>query len=174
VRCDCVPIAVEDRQIGIPRHPRGRNKMKRNVFTIVAAAVAICAFSCSAFAQSDMHLRAAIPFQFVAEGKVLKPGVYDVQELEPSIIVLRNMKDHSAAVAPTIRCRPEKGAEGKTTLVFHRYSNTHFLAQVTLANSNEAQQLPISPKEEKLAHARTRPELVLVSLSTQPLSLGGQ
>jgi len=148
--------------------------MKRNLFTIMAAAAAICTFTGAARAQSDMHLRAAVPFQFVAEGKLLSPGVYEVKELEPSILVLRNMSAPSVAVARTIGDRPEKGAAGKAFLVFHRYGNTYFLAQITTNHSDEARRVGISPEEQKLAKARTRPELVVVSLSTQPVTLSGK
>jgi hypothetical protein len=147
--------------------------MKRKIFTMLAAAL-ICAFTGAACAQSEMHLRAAVPFQFIAEGKVLSPGVYDVKELEPSLIVLQNMSDHSAAIAPTRESRPEKGMAGKATLVFHRYGNTYFLTQVTLENSDEARQLGISSEEKKLADARTRPQLVVVNLSFESASSSGK
>ena len=64
------------------------------------------------------------------------------------------------AVARTIADRPEKGTEGKTLLVFHRYGSTYFLAQVTTNHGDEACDLRISPEEQKLASARARLEKI--------------
>jgi hypothetical protein len=157
---------------GAPRKSGGN--VKKNILNLLATAVALYMFTNAACAQSNMHLRATVPFQFVANGKVLPSGVYDVKELEPSIIVIQNRMDGSSIYARTDTGRPAKGTPGLSTLVFHRYGNAYFLAQITLSDNNEARQLPVSREEQKLGKAKTKPELVLVSLLREPVKSNGK
>jgi hypothetical protein len=140
--------------------------MKRNiVFSFLKAALIFGAFSQTLLAQSDLHLKADIPFAFVADGKIQAPGSYDLQQLRPSVIVLRNLSNGSASVIRTTADRREKGTEGRTLLLFNRYGDTYFLNQFTLDTNDIANRIHRSPSEHVLAQQFQKPQLVIVSLA---------
>jgi hypothetical protein len=67
--------------------------MKRNiVFSFLKAALIFGAFSQTLLGQSDLHLKADIPFAFVADGKIQAPGSYDLQQLRPSVIAQEHVQ----------------------------------------------------------------------------------
>ena len=51
----------------------------------------------------------------------------------------------------------------QSKLVFHRYGDRYFLAQIWMAGSNSGQELPKSPRETEAARDYTVQEVVLVA-----------
>lgn len=138
--------------------------MKRNVVSFLKTALILGALSQTMLAQSDLHLKANIPFAFVADGKTKSPGTYELQQLRPSVIVLRNISTNSASLLRTSEGRREKGTEGRTLLLFNRYGDTYFLTQFTLDTNDVANRIKKSPSESVLAEQRQKPQLVVVNL----------
>ena len=146
--------------------------MKRMLFTIVAAAVSLLAFTGAASAQSNLDVRASVPFSFVVDNHVLPAGDYQITQLRPTLIVLHNADTAKSATALTLFDRPEKGATGNPALIFHRYGNEYFLAQVIANNTQEARQLLTSSAEKKLSKEQGMPQLAIVRISGEKTKSG--
>ncbi len=137
--------------------------MKRKV--LIDVAVAVFVFTGSCFAQSNLHLRAQVPFRFTADGKVFAPGVYEITEVSPGTIELKNTEDHSVMVTHTSEVRADKEMRYRNLLVFNRYEDSYFLEQITRRQSDIARQLNVSPAEKEWIASKAQGELVIVSLA---------
>jgi hypothetical protein len=111
----------------------------------------------------DVNMKVNVPFDFVVNGATLPSGQYSLQGLGlGNAIAIRNA-DHTAnAMALAIRCESPKTSE-KTKLVFHRYGNRYFLAQIWIAGDNSGKEFPKSRLETEMAQNRTAEEVVLVA-----------
>ena len=141
--------------------------MKRHILIVVA--VAMSAFTGTCFAQSNLHLRAQVPFRFVAGGKTFAPGAYEITEVSPGTIELKNTEDHSVMVTRTSEVRADKEMRYRNLLVFNRYENSYFLEQITRRQSDIARQLNVGRAEKEWMASKAQSELVIVSLAgSQP------
>ena len=75
--------------------------MKASFMHLLAALAAMCLWAGAASAQSNLKLRVNVPFSFVAEGTTFSSGEYEVTQLNETVLVLRNLADHSSAVEKT-------------------------------------------------------------------------
>lgn len=130
--------------------------MKNQILkTLAISAVTLFAvFATSVVAangQSAARVSAQIPFDFVVGDKTMSAGRYIVstQMQDHSALLIRNMKANSAAVrlSDTIQSRQNKP---NARLVFHRYGQTYFLAEVWQAGANSGWSLHRSNRERKL------------------------
>ena len=111
----------------------------------------------------DLNLKVNIPFDFVVNGATLPSGEYSVQGLAVGNAISIRKADYTAkALALGTRCESRKTSE-KSKLVFHRYGNHYFLAQIWVAGDNAGQELPKSRLETEIAQSRTAEEVVLVA-----------
>jgi len=139
--------------------------MKRMLFTIVVAAVSFLAFTNAANAQSDLDLRATVPFSFVANNHVFLAGEYEVTQLRPSLIVLHNMDNRESVAALTQYDRAEKGTTGNPALIFHHYGDQYFLSQVIGNSGDEVRQLRVTAAERKLIKGQGKPQLAVIRVT---------
>lgn len=109
--------------------------MKTKSLYIAMAMVAICMSTSSLFAQSNLKLRANVPFNFVAENKTFAAGEYEITQLQPNIIVLRNVDTHFSAIEKTQIGPQVDIGSGPDSLVFQHIQGEYFLKQLT-ARSN--------------------------------------
>jgi hypothetical protein len=147
-------------------------KMKATFMHLLAALAAMCLWAGAASAQSNLKLRVNVPFSFVAEGTTFSSGEYEVTQLNETVLVLRNLGDHSSAVEKTEAAQKE-GVSGVAALVFHRIGDRYFLEQVTTRSSGMAHQLEISPLEKQLAQSRRMPKPNVVNVVAHDAVLGG-
>lgn len=105
----------------------------------------------AAHGQSATRVYAQIPFDFVVGDKTLSAGRYSVstQMQDHSALLVRNIKANSAAVrlSDQIQSRQNKY---NARLVFHRYGQTYFLAEVWQGGSSSGWSLHRSQAERKL------------------------
>lgn len=111
----------------------------------------------------DLNMKVNVPFDFVVNGTTLPGGEYSVQGLTiGNAISIRKADNTAKALALGTRCESRKTSE-ETKLVFHRYGNRYFLAQVWMAGDSTGQELPKSRLETEIAQSRTAQEVVLVA-----------
>ena len=111
----------------------------------------------------DLNLKANIPFDFVVNGATLPSGEYSLQGLAVgNAISIRKADQTAKALALGIRCESRETSE-KSKLVFHRYGNRYFLAQIWMAGDNAGEELPKTRLETEIAQSRTAEEVVLVA-----------
>ena len=103
--------------------------MKKRVYCIVAFLCIAGVLPVAAGAAAGERLIANIPFDFSMAGKTLPAGQYEVTELRPSVLMLRNQtKTDSVAIVVVIE--DSSNRVDKPRLDFHRYGQSYFLAGV--------------------------------------------
>jgi hypothetical protein len=111
----------------------------------------------------NVNLKVNVPFDFVVNGATLPSGEYSVQGLAlGNAISIRNADYIAKALVLGTRCQSPKTSE-KAKLVFHRYGNRYFLAQIWMAGDNAGVELAKSRLETEIAQSRTAEEVVLVA-----------
>ena len=111
----------------------------------------------------NLNLKVNVPFDFVVNGATLPSGEYSVQGLGMGNAISIRKADHTAkAMVLGTRCESPKTSE-KSKLVFHRYGNRYFLAQIWMAGDNVSEELPKSRLETEIAQSRAAAEVVLVA-----------
>ena len=138
--------------------------MKRLLLTMVATAMSLCGFTATATAQSNLHVKATVPFSFVTEHSEFSQGEYEIREVRPSVIALQNTANDDTTLMPAI---PElRGGKSRgPALVFHRYGNQYFLVQVISNNGDTVQNLITTTAEKKLIKQQKIPKLTVIRVS---------
>lgn len=99
------------------------------IFTLMVA-LAILTSVVSANAQSRIRLSANIPFEFVVSDKTLPAGEYSVTPATngDEALMVQNDENRNAVIRLTEPTTEMKKKHSR--LVFHRYGQTYFLAEV--------------------------------------------
>jgi hypothetical protein len=135
------------------------------LFAILAAA--------PARAQSIQEQTASIPFAFNVGDKSFPAGDYRVRRLNPAsdrvALEIKSADGHFGKITLTSFVHSGKASE-QARLVFTRYGEQYFLAQVWTQAQSEGLALPTSRSERTLARkARERaPESATVALGRRP------
>jgi hypothetical protein len=139
--------------------------MKRIFTTLLVAAGIAGPFMASVAAQSN-HAVANIPFAFVASGRTLPAGRYDVSQMQPgsTIFTLRDREGHGLFVPFT---QNENGNPKQASLTFACYGSQRILAKVTPPNSQTAYSLSQTSIEKSLRHTLGVASMVSVELSAR-------
>jgi len=130
--------------------------MKRNLIATLALGLLLAA---SAHAQSAMKVN--IPFDFVVNGHNMSAGEYRVETLGTARNAI-SIRGADKALALTLACTASEPAL-KSKLIFHRYGEEYFLAQVWTAGSSSGRQLPRSAAEREIASGPPAPQLVALA-----------
>jgi hypothetical protein len=127
--------------------------MKKKVLSLVATLSLIIPLSIVGFAGLSSRVKVNIPFDFMVGGKQLQAGKYTVDRLNASgTLIIRAADNSGAANFNVINTTDRKGSGAR--LVFHRYGNQHFLAQIFDGTSGEGQALSKSKAEREAAKKR--------------------
>jgi hypothetical protein len=99
-----------------------------------------------------LTLKADIPFDFVVGEKTLAAGEYTIGELTSTSdagISIRSREGDVKAIRLTSVVQAS-AKQRNTTLTFHRYGETYYLAEVWLAGSTEGREV-LRSKSERVA-----------------------
>ena len=122
--------------------------MKTQVFRIAVFTMALLA-ALAAMAQGPSgNVLVTIPFEFVIDGHHMQPGRYVVSKAANGVLLIHDMDvadNRMFLSVHTIESRAPKDAK----LVFHRYGDTYFLAEVWSGNNNTIGRELIKSKAEK-------------------------
>jgi hypothetical protein len=98
-------------------------------------------------------LKVRIPFDFVVADKTFPAGEYYIQRAQPTsgdtTIALRSATGRTRLLSLTNAVQ-SVDPKSLATLVFHRYGNQHFLAEVWPASSSTGRELARSRSEREL------------------------
>jgi len=152
--------------------------VKKQLYLTIATILVAGSLGVSAMAQcANMNSTANIPFQFSAGETTLPAGQYSISCLNagsglPLILI---SGERSKVVMQTT---PRSGkAKEEGSLVFHRYGDRYFLAQMWAAGDEMGLALPGSRAESQLKRelAGTKPKEEFVALNrSQPKESAGQ
>jgi hypothetical protein len=135
--------------------------MKKRLFVLLSLGLLL--LGASAYAQT-VNMKVSVPFNFIVSGATLPSGQYTIQGLGTAgnAMSIRTTDNKAKSLVLARRCESLKTSE-KTKLVFHRYGDRYFLAQIWMAGSNSGQEIPKSPRETEVARDYTVQEVVLVA-----------
>jgi hypothetical protein len=140
---------------------------------MLVMAVSLVTAVVSANGQSR-QLRASVPFDFTVGDKTLSAGNYNVSAItmDGDTIKIGSAASSQSAVRQTVTVT---GKAQNARLVFHRYGQRYFLAQVWAAGDSEGRQLmksqqerAIEKEEAKIASqrgTRSTPETVAITMN---------
>jgi hypothetical protein len=136
---------------------------------LMTACLAILVVS-SARAQSNGEQRAFIPFSFNVGSKNFPPGEYNVRSLNPqSDKTVLSIRSADGRMTKAILAIPVQtnSAHAKAKLVFNRYGDQYFLAQVWAAEDETGLELQKSRAERALERdaGEVAPERLTVALN---------
>ena len=135
--------------------------MKRHSSMVVAAIVLLLSAG-SAYGQSGGTFK--VPFSFVAGEKVLTAGEYHITE-DSTPGVLQVWGSDRKTILVLAGSIETLDASTQTKIVFHRYENRYFLAQLWVEGENGGRNLPIGRQEREMAR-KSDPESMVVIAST--------
>src|SRR5262245_17087964 len=121
-------------------------KKIRSIVVIVTLMLTMAAIGC---AEISGRIKADVPFAFNVVGKQFQAGKYVVDRLNINGTLIIRSLDNSAVANFNVNNVTDKG-EGKARLVFRRYGDQYFLAQVYDGSSKEGQELPKSKTEREV------------------------
>ena len=145
------------------------NKQALKNFSLLSLAVMLAAGA--VYGNSAGPLTANIPFDFSAGNKTLPAGVYTVMPLTTQNVLRIRHEDSRAAALVITNDAPAQRGPDQTRLVFHRYGDQYFLAQVWTAGDVNGRELRKSRTERELMKSRSKnlaqnavePEVVYVA-----------
>ena len=126
-----------------------KRMIKTLTMLTMVVALSLATAAVSADAQSSTKQTANIPFEFVVGNHEMSAGKYDVDRITSGGLVVRirntGNADTTARLTSTI---VKTQAPDKSKLVFRRYGNTYFLAEVWRAGDPNGRQLVRSSREK--------------------------
>ena len=112
------------------------------------------------------HLNVTVPFEFTVGDTTLPAGEYDIQSTGPwggKVLSICNRKANASAFVISASYETAKNSK-RSELVFNRYGQQYFLAEVWGAN-DLGRQMPISARRMELAKGQSKSEVVLTASS---------
>jgi len=115
--------------------------------------LSIAALAASAKAQSGSGLRANVPFDFTVAGKSFAAGHYSITRASQTsgdlVLDINSLDQHARAFPITTRLQTQTPRD-QSVLIFHRYGDEYFLAQVWAAGSTTGRAFTKSRRERQL------------------------
>jgi hypothetical protein len=134
------------------RRRLGEHMKKQALMVLTTLSLFVALAAVSAYAHSDMRLKANIPFEFSVGNKVLPAGDYTVTYIFQDVALIQSKDGSESQSFFTI---PTVGATGHdSSLVFHRYGDQYFLAMIWRQGTNIGHELFESRAERELSRAR--------------------
>ena len=107
-----------------------------HLFGIAAVAVMLAASTAPAYAQ--VAAKFDIPFPFVAGGKTMPAGTYDISESSPALLTIRSSADPKAeaALVPITRLAQVAAPLTQTEVIFDKVDNGSYLSEIWMAGED--------------------------------------
>jgi hypothetical protein len=142
--------------------------MKRQIITTIAIGMFITAIAvASARAQNAGTLMVTVPFEFSVSGKTLPAGNYLVRKEDSRTSLRIQNRDGSSTAFVLVSPINGRDIQNESKLVFNRYGNQYFLAQVWVAGSSRGEEPRKSAAERsirrELAALKQRAETVTIA-----------
>jgi hypothetical protein len=147
--------------------------LSRKLATLAIAGLLALVVSLPVSAQvsASTTLKADIPFEFIAADKTLPAGEYTLQLGSPNrsavAILSENRDSHAQLFALTSSVDKGKTPD-HTSLIFHKYGDRYFLAQIWTNGVRTGLQLPASKLERELTKTASNFQSVAVVAQLLP------
>ena len=125
--------------------------MKKRIL-VIASLLVVCSFAATQVARAQEPMVVNVPFAFTAGEAALPAGEYRVQKMDGNgAVLLIRCSDPTAAAFVMTTGTGGKGQQGQSKLVFNRYNDHYFLAQVWSAGYNTGRELRKTAREKEIA-----------------------
>ena len=123
--------------------------MKKQLLRMLVVLVGFAGFAITAHGQTPDQLVVKIPFEFVAAGKTLPAGEYQIRRLshDSGFLLLSNYEDRANAIVLPVES--EESHRSKPQLSFETANDQHFLSQID--TQYRVYNLPVPRAETQLA-----------------------
>jgi hypothetical protein len=136
----------------------------KTLITLAALVVLLPVLSSTLQAQEHMLFRVNVPFEFIAGGVHLPPGQYLAFHTTPTIIQFVREDGRAAAWIP-VKASPVVSGESANQVIFNRYGETYFLAQVKTGHDQQVHECFKCRGEQTLAAQSRSSEVKTVALN---------
>jgi hypothetical protein len=117
----------------------------------------------SAYAQTGL-VKASIPFRFIVEKTELPAGDYTIHGVSIAAQTMTiQSKDRKFTKMVLPNSCESRGASRTTRLVFHRYGDQNFLAQVWMEGNDTGRQMAQSRREQEVSMTQEPLNVVVVA-----------
>jgi hypothetical protein len=123
---------------------------KQNLIPLLAMVLMLAVGVAYAQLPGARMVKVNIPFSFTANHVTMPAGAYTVTDSGSQGVLLISSEDSSQrGLVSTLSIESNAGAD-QTKLIFHRYGDQYFLAQVWVAGENSGRELPRTRAEKEL------------------------
>ena len=135
--------------------------MKNQLFALIGLGLLLA--TASAYAQTGL-VKANVPFNFIVNKAEIPAGSYSIQNISTNgqAMVIQSADRNLVQVILPNSCQSSKPQE-KTKLVFHRYGDRYFLAQVWVAGMDRGSEFKSSEREAEMAMDYPVQDVVVVA-----------
>jgi hypothetical protein len=134
--------------------------MKKQLLAIAALGLLMTAVS--AYAQT-IRMKADVPFNFIVDRATLPAGEYSIASAGlGDALLIRDADGKATRVVMPNQCESLKPAS-QTKLVFRKYGDRYFLAQVWIEGNTLGHEFPKTSRETEVARDFTMQEVVLTA-----------
>jgi hypothetical protein len=135
--------------------------MKNQLLALIGMGVLLA--TASAYAQTGL-VKASIPFNFIVEKATLPAGQYSIHGLSAASRVMTiQSADHKFTKMVLPNSCESRDAAKTTRLVFHRYGDQYFLAEVWTEGKELGQEVARSTREAEVAASQPAMNVVVVA-----------
>lgn len=137
--------------------------MKKHLFSLVA--LGLLFVTASAHAQT-VNLKANVPFDFIVNQQTMPKGEYTVKSigtLGSEALLVQNVAGSSVEGLLIGHSKEAYQPASVSKMVFHRYGDQYFLAQVWTLGNSAGQEFPKSSREKELAKAATASKIIVAA-----------
>ncbi len=136
--------------------------MRRQASKMLAAlGLAALLGGSAAAAELQANLKVTVPFSFEAGRTLLPAGQYSIERMNlPGTLLIRNLENSEAIYVRVIPAENNR-EDLRARLVFNKYGDRYFLAQIWNGGGLTGAELPKSRQEREMS-ASVRPERVLL------------
>ncbi len=136
-----------------------------HLMTSAVLLVSLGVAACTGLEAQELNMHAVVPFAWQVNGHQLNAGDYQVTNNGASpIVTVRDNKNGNGMYLQIIR---GAGHNTANRLVFHRYGDQYFLAEIVSRDSTVSK-VPVSKAERAVQSEQPR-EMAIVSVELKPL-----
>ena len=125
-------------------------QMIKTLSMLMLLAVVALATAAAVSAQSARRVVATVPFSFTVGDKQMPAGTYSVQPTSTGSGIMRIAGTENSKSIVRLTNSAHRRDTGKGKLVFHRYQDQYFLAEIWTAGESEGRQLLKSNREKAM------------------------
>jgi hypothetical protein len=124
--------------------------MTKHGAVVLAVAVALVAFAIPLFAQHAALMKINTPSNFIAENQWMQAGEYTIQPIVNGGLLIRSADGEFVKTVLSLPA-PLATTATESQVVFHRYADDYFLAQLWMQGQNTGREVLKGRKESELA-----------------------